>query len=698
MKQLLFPSAFLLSAGLVAQSTIHPAEGFTCRAHDPVEMEQWREADPAAWELSLLLRDELEQRARTGGPERDGDAYIVPVVFHIIHNNGPENISNEQVYDAVRILNNDFNKLNSDWQNVRPAFLDLVADVGIEFRLAQLDPQGNCTNGITRTVSDLTYEGDYNMAGLIQWPRNRYMNIWVGASANGAAGYTNYPWVLNNQPQRDGIVVKHDYVGSIGTSSIGRSRVLTHEVGHWLNLPHCWGNSNEPGVEENCSMDDGVEDTPLTVGWTSCNLNGSSCGSPLDNVENYMEYSYCAKMFTVGQGTRMIAALTSSIAQRSSLWQDNNLVQTGVLDAPQLCAVEFIASDREICAGTSITYSDASYSAVTERTWSFPGGVPATSNEATVTVFYPEAGIWPVELSVTDGVNLLNVLEESFVTVLPDTGIAWPVSESFETTSSLSGPEWWVEDAEGNGSFVLTSAASYTGGTSVRLNNTAGTNGHVDALISNVFDASGLSSMTISFRHAFARRQSWNEDVLRLYTSNNCGITWSPRKTLRANNDLPTAPDQGGTFLPVGPEDWGYTEVFNFGPSNLVSNLRLKFEFTGGGGNFLYLDDININGEPLITGITSMESTAGAYIFPNPAREEAVIRLDDGWQGAVQVEVLDALGRRVLDLGATGRSATDIRIPLAGLSSGMHLVQVSAPARRTVLRLLVEGGSGDEAQ
>lgn len=689
MKNLFLLAAWGLAGHLCAQSHIDPAEGFTCRTHDPAEMEQLRLSDPQGWEEALRLRDELEERALHGHFDRERSTYIIPVVFHIIHDNGPENISNEQVYDAIRILNEDFNKLNPDWTSVRPAFLDIVADVGIEFRLAQLDPQGNCTNGITRTVSDLTYVGDYDMAGLIQWPRNRYMNIWVGASASGAAGYTNYPWVLNNQPQEDGIVVKHDYVGSIGTSSVGSSRVLTHEVGHWINLPHCWGNSNEPGLEENCSMDDGVADTPLTVGWTSCNLNGASCGSPLDNVENYMEYSYCAKMFTVGQGARMIAALTSNVAQRSSLWQSSNLAQTGVLNTPQLCAAAFTANDREICAGWTVTFTDASFSAITGRTWSFPGGTPSTSDQATVIVEYPEAGTFPVSLSVTDGVNELSVEEVSYITVLPDTGPAWPVTEGFETASGLNGPDWWVEDEEGNGSFQLTTVAAYTGNTAVRLNNTSGTNGHVDALISNVYDATGLSALTISFRYAFARRQAWNEDVLRFFTSNNCGITWSPRKTIRATDDLPTAPDQGGTFVPDGPNEWGYAEVTGFGPSNFVSNLRMKFEFTGGGGNLLYLDDININGEPLITQVVEIANTDGLWLAPNPAQDLATLGLDGTWQGPVTVEILDALGRVVRNVPTSGQPAS-ITLPLSGLAAGVHFVRVGDAQRQSVLRMLVE--------
>ena len=324
---LLLSSLFVPGIIIAQASAMDPAQGFTCRTHDHAEMEHFRTSDPQGWQEAVEARIALDERARQLGLEElrgGGEGYIIPVVFHIIHDNGPENISDAQVHDAIRVMNDDFNRMNPDWVTVRPDFVDLVADVGIEFRLAQLDPQGNCTNGITRTESDLTYEGDQAMTQLIQWPRNRYMNIWVGASANGAAGYTNYPWVFNNSPQNDGIVVKYDYVGSIGAGSPGRSRTLTHEVGHWLNLRHCWGNSNDPGLEENCSEDDDVEDTPLTIGWTACIVSGSSCGSPLDNVENYMEYSYCSKMFTTGQATRMLAALTSTIAQRNSLWEPGN--------------------------------------------------------------------------------------------------------------------------------------------------------------------------------------------------------------------------------------------------------------------------------------------------------------------------------------------------------------------------------------
>lgn len=105
----------------------------------------------------------FQQSAERGG----GSLYIIPVVFHIIHNNGPENIGNDQIFDVMRVSMKDFNKQNSDWDNVVLTFLDRVGDIGIEFRLATIDPSGNCTNGITRTVSALTNDGGSDMKALI---------------------------------------------------------------------------------------------------------------------------------------------------------------------------------------------------------------------------------------------------------------------------------------------------------------------------------------------------------------------------------------------------------------------------------------------------------------------------------------------------------------------------------------------------
>jgi hypothetical protein len=258
--------------------------------------------------------------------------YTIPMVFHVIHENGNENISDEQIYDAIAVLNRDFRKLNPDTSDIIDAFAGIAGDARVEFRLATIDPNGNCHSGINRIVSPLTNDGsNSDMKALSYWPRNKYMNVWICAEiGSGIAGFTNLPGDVNGNwgAFEDGIVLRSDYVGSIGTSSPIKSRTLTHETGHWLNLYHTWGPTNSPADPTNCDFDDNVTDTPNTVGYTSCNIDGASCGSLIDNVQNYMEYSYCSRMFTEGQTTRMRAALLSNTAQRNNLWSAANLEST----------------------------------------------------------------------------------------------------------------------------------------------------------------------------------------------------------------------------------------------------------------------------------------------------------------------------------------------------------------------------------
>ncbi len=281
----------------------------------------------------------------------------------------------------MRILNEDFRKLNADNANTVSAFQGISADTEIEFRLAKKDPNGNCTNGIDRIYSAETNIGD-NGSKINTWPRSKYLNVWVVKTiSSGAAGYFS-GWF---NAAEDGIMILNSYIGSIGTGNLQKSHALTHEIGHYLNLSHVWGDTNSPGVD--CSGDDNVSDTPPTEGWSTCNLAGATCGSTLDNVQNFMEYSYCSTMFTVGQKNRMHDLLTTTgwegFSERYKLYTTTNLAATGVSLPAVLCQADFSSNSTSsvICAGDSVTYTDNSWNG-TPLTWSwtFPGGSPAASN------------------------------------------------------------------------------------------------------------------------------------------------------------------------------------------------------------------------------------------------------------------------------------------------------------------------------
>lgn len=225
---------------------------------------------------ALLTEEMIELRSN-----RDGEieaVLVIPVVFHIIHLNGPENISDEQIYNQMEIINRDYRKLNADTAIVVPGLDTLISDIKLEFRLATKDFLGNCTNGIERIYSIEALVGD-NGSKLNQWPRERYLNVWtVATMEDGVAGYSQYPSSVIDEfmARADGIIIRHQYIGDIGTGSAGNSRALTHEAGHWLNLSHPWGDTNEPGVE--CG-DDAVSDTPITEGFSNCVLDDYSCSS-----------------------------------------------------------------------------------------------------------------------------------------------------------------------------------------------------------------------------------------------------------------------------------------------------------------------------------------------------------------------------------------------------------------------------------
>ncbi len=281
--------------GLFAQKT---ETKFQC-GYDEIQQQMWQENPSLQVEYENFLKN-FESFEKEIVNKRGTKKYIIPVVFHVLHQNGIENISDAQIADQIAILNRDYNSI--DTTNIQPEFKNLIANCNFEFRLAQKDPMGNCTNGIEHIYSNFT-----NNAGpqskINQWNRNQYLNVWVVKQI----GVDNKIKVLGNalQPMSaqsnyklDGVLICYDCVGSILQSNVQNSSTLTHEVGHFLGLPHVWGNNNNVG--ENCG-DDGVADTPLTKGSIS-SCNKSSNSNPNACVEpETINYSFNGVTKTSGQ-------------------------------------------------------------------------------------------------------------------------------------------------------------------------------------------------------------------------------------------------------------------------------------------------------------------------------------------------------------------------------------------------------------
>jgi PKD repeat protein len=603
------------------------------------------------------------------------DTVIIPIVFHVIHNNGPENVSNEEIYGAVDRLNIDFMANNTDLDDIAEDFVDIIGNPTIQFKLAQYDPQGNCSNGITRHVSQLTYVGDDQVKNIVHWGRASYLNVWITSVVlNGnAGGYSYYPGSVNFSPGDDGIVIRAAQFGY-------NRRDLTHEVGHWLNLPHTWGNSNEPGLSSNCSIDDfSGSDTPNTIGHSGgCSLTSTSCGS-LDNIQNYMDYSSCPKMFTEGQSTRMIAALNSSTSQRNQLWTTSNLNDTGVNENPILCTANFEADDVRICSGTTVEFTNLSFNGDTEWTWEFEGGDPATSTAENPEVVYTTPGLFQVSLTIGNGVDEMTETKTEFVHVLPDAGMTTPIEEGFENVDAFPNEDWIIFSTDVDRYWEVTSAASSSGNNSAVLKNYYQDEGNKDILESNPIDLSDLNDVVISFKYSYAKRHNDDNDVLRLKVTKNCGLTWITKKTLKATNGtLPTAPNHIGYFTPESSE-WDIAYVDNISSIYLIDNFRFKFEFTAGGGNNVYVDDINIY-DPATVGINEVNKDALQYqVFPNPIENTLNLSFNVLHRTDVVGEVYDISGRKVQTLfnQSFAVGVNTMEINTSDWNAGMYFVRIS---------------------
>ena len=648
-----------------------------------------REAEEAG------LRSAAQDVLSRGG--QDNELYVIPVVFHVIHDNGPENISAEQIHDAMDILNRDFRKLNSDTAQIVAGFVDVAADIDVEFRLAKRDPQGNCHSGINRIEDELTYVGDNAMKQLINWPRESYMNVYVAAEAGGAAGYTNYP--SNWGAGTDGIVLKHEYVGSIGTGNPYRSRTLTHECGHWLNLPHTWGSSNNPNEPDNCDVDDGVEDTPLCLGSPVgfCDLERTTCGS-LDNVQNYMEYSYCSRMYTQGQRARMRAALNSSTADRNQLWTPQNLEDTGVFEEELLCKAEFSVDRFEVCIGEEVQFTDQSFFGVTGWSWDFGDGTVLTGDVDTVyqnpAHAFQEAGEFDVYLTVSNATGSVTSPSPVTITVLGEGVLPAVLEDSFEPeVGTWSEGLWSVETLSGQ-PWQIRQTTGYTGARSLYVRNRQNEGGEITRVTSSTYDADGLAALYIGYKYAYSHRTTGEtDDRLKLQVSKDCGQTWNTRQFHRGLIDLATAPDHGGNFYPSGTDEWsGHIEEVD-NSVYLVPNLRIRFEFESKGGNNVFLDDINIYGVDSLGNVVNLDEADpalafGLNAFPNPS--EGRFTVDARWTGQGAMLLLrDAAGRLERQIPLPGEGGR--RTQLEGLTPGVHLLELQAEGRREVLRLVVTG-------
>jgi len=616
-------------------------------------------------------------RAYEQAHEKSNALYTIPVVFHVIHNNGSENISDMQIHDAIAQLNLQYRKLNADTSNIVTSFQSIAADAQIEFKLAQLDPDGNCTSGITRTVSTLTYIGDHQVKNLIHWPREKYLNIYVCYDAAGLAGHALMPGVADTIPEWDGIVIRHDYVGTIGTSDYFKRTVLSHEVGHFLNLYHIWGGNNVPnfyylpvGDPGNCAYDDEVADTPNTKGWSSCNTSAQSCGSTLDNVQNYMDYAYCALMFTEGQKVRMHAALNSSVAGRNNLWQPSNHIATGIAGNDLLCKANVYCAKRIICTNESAWLVDVSYHGVTGRTWDIPNATVLSQSGDSIEVLFDNPGQYDVSLSVTNGIQTIDSTFANYLTVIPATGSSNGLLEGFEDGFQALDLQWVFPSQETTYNWEI-ATTGYNSSHSITVNNFEGENNQTYMFHSLPVDVSGVNSLAISFDWAYAQRTHSSNDLLKIQLSTDCGQTWVTRRTYSGIGSLQSINDTLATaFIPTNPNEWNSDIISMSGSTYLTDHTMVQFRFESKGGNNLYIDNICMGEELQLS--SQQHGNTDLQCFPNPTENLITLKWNEPVApGSITLCTADG---QVLRTFPVDSKNTFLVLDLNDLSNGIYFI------------------------
>lgn len=286
-----------------------------------------------------------QQMIENGTVDMEKAVVTIPVVVHVLYNTAAQNISQAQIQSQIDVLNKDFRKLNSDWSNTPSVYSGLVADCEFNFCLASVDPNGAATTGIlrksvTKTVYDAeTDDAKYNSTGGENaWPAASYLNIWVVPSIKsgtntGILGYAQFP---GGAAATDGLVICYNYFGTTGAVSApyNKGRTATHEIGHWFNLYHIWGDDGTA-----CTGSDQCSDTPNQAdeNYGTPTFPQVSCSNSGDMHMNYMDYVDDAAMymFTTGQKARMQALFVTGGA-RASL-KTSNGCGAGTPATPTYC-------------------------------------------------------------------------------------------------------------------------------------------------------------------------------------------------------------------------------------------------------------------------------------------------------------------------------------------------------------------------
>ena len=663
----------------------------TERCGTQVYLEQWLAENPQL--RKAYEHEQANAVARTESNKTMTATITIPVVFHVVYNTAEQNIPDDRILEQLDVLNNDYSRLNQDGQSTPSPFLGVSAAANIQFCLAKRDPNNKPTTGIIRkqTTTQSFSTGDdvkkTATGGAKGWSKSKYLNIWICNLTGNLLGYATMPGTANDT--LDGVVVSYstiggpDNVGVHPTYNLGRT--LTHEVGHWLNLIHIWG--DDGGT---CTGTDNVADTPNQASehFGTPNFPTISCSNNPDGdmFMNFLDYTddYAMNIFTAGQSLRMQDALNNS---RAAL-----LTSKGCMDTTTTIDValqNIINVETIYCQGSitpSVVIKNKGVGTISALTFSVKLDDNAAVNKnwtgslvagATTTVVLDmltvPIGTHYLNVSATlsgDG-NLSNNIIVKRITMTGATAL--PYNQDFEA-KRFPADNWLVLNDDNDATFMRSRLASINGSSSLwfyaPLQTAAG---RKDIVQLEPFDLTTLAEPVLAFDVASLNDNSISTKAsLKILASTDCGSSFNQifEKTGTA---LTTAEGSASNVFIPGADQWRKDSV-NLKALNSFNNVILRFEYTSGNANALFIDNLQIDRLGVIYPDASNVNVSvyGQSIYGVLDFSVLLLKTVD-----FRVDIFDVAGRKVFTKSYNGSAVSD-QLSLHQLGAGVYFFRVTS--------------------
>jgi len=548
---------------------------------------------------------------------------IIPVVVHVIHSGQSigtgANIPFAQIEAQLRVLNEDFRRLNADANKTVAEFLPAAGATNIEFTLAKQDPSGLPTNGIVRIQGTNTSYSpdDATLIGQTsQWDPNIYLNIWVLPLVQPFIGYASFP--ISDLPGlnfpsfsaiTDGVTIDYRFFGT-GGSAIAASlgRTATHEVGHYLGLRHIWGDGG-------CGVDDFVNDTPLQDNSNNtCNANGSrtSCGSN-DMIQNYMDYTpdACMNIFTKGQIERFEVVLANSprrvtlINSRGTVapnLKDLDLAISRIIEPSSFACTSLISPSIEVfnAGRTTLTSSTIELKlngTLLESKRALFNLATGKSELITFNSFNLSTSANEVEFRITQVNDQTDQNEENNIrksSPVLQSAISLPYTFNFSEF-----PNPWTISNPDNGLTWERENLSISGQNQELIylrNYEYEAVGQLDYFISPIINLSEFPNAQVVFEVAYGPyTQPGFQDRLIVAVSQDCGNTFDLVNTTysKSGQSLETSPATIDEFIPSQNSQFR-TELVNLAPFAELGSVRIALINENNFGNNIHIKNLRI--------------------------------------------------------------------------------------------------------